>query len=433
MTVKKITAKIFLVFSFFLLGLAASTYQVGERSWVPAAIDKSKQILGIVPKFDPASFYGFSSQRYEFNTFWRFSNRGVFQLATTKDFLYGIDRHNGDLFEFTLSKKNAVSKNVNLYSILGISKSNKANQLPLVMDLHVVGDKLFSSIVKLDNSKCERLYLYETKISKKTFADTNAVFKTPCIKDHTNAQMWGGRMTNSQTKLYLSVGEQRYDRSGFPKQDKSSRKLLRDQNSVFGSVLEFDLKTQNITIFSKGHRNAQGLYFDPESLNLLESEHGPFGGDEVNMLVKNGNYGWPFGSFGKPYPKKYPSGKSEINESKNPSIGVDLALRKFGAVSGSQSGFNKPLFSWSPGVGPGNLVMVSSHSKLIEWRRNIIIALMGQGTIHRLILENGAVIHDEKIDIGKRIRDFVLTEDGKMFASTDNGELVGLDTYLTSY
>ena len=58
---------------------------------------------------------------------------------------------------------------------------------------------------------------------------------------------------------------------------------------------------------------------------------------------------------------------------------------------------------------------------------------MGQGTIHRLILENGAVIHDEKIDIGKRIRDFVLTEDGKMFASTDNGELVGLDTYLTSY
>ena len=416
---------------FFLLGLAASTYQVGARSWVPAAIDKSKQILGIVPEFDPATFQGFSSQRYEFQKNWNFDRRGVYQLASRENYIYGIDRHTGNLFQFELERGNAIGKSANVFSQLEILKSNKADQLPLVMDLHATATELFASIVQLDSRDCERLRLYRIPIGKNKFGRPKELFRTPCIEDHTNAQMWGGRIANSETKLYMSVGEQRYDRSGFPKLDKTSKSLLSDTNSVFGSILEFDLNSQKFKIFSKGHRNAQGLYFDLETNQLFESEHGPFGGDEINVIVNNGNYGWPFGSFGKPYPKKYPSGKSEINESKNPSIGVDLALKKFGAVSGSQSGFIKPLFSWSPGVGPGNIVIISNENKLVEWRRNIIIALMGQQSIHRLILYKDAVIYDEKIEISNRIRDFVITNNGTIFASTDNGELVSLTTYVT--
>ena len=86
MTVKKFIAKIFVALAFFLLGLAASTYQVGERSWVPAAIDKSKQILGILPKFDPASFYWFSSQRYKLRLFGDFPIEGYFNLPHQKIF-----------------------------------------------------------------------------------------------------------------------------------------------------------------------------------------------------------------------------------------------------------------------------------------------------------------------------------------------------------
>jgi len=241
----------------------------------------------------------------------------------------------------------------------------------------------------------------------------------------------GGRITNSDTNLYLSIGEQRYDRSGFPKIGDNFKKLQSEISSVFGSVLEFNKDNNQYKIFSRGHRNAQGLFYDQEQGQLLESEHGPFGGDEVNVLVRGNNYGWPFATFGKPYPKKYPSGKAEINDSMNPATGVDRELKTFGAKSGSQSGYELPLFSWSPGMSPGNLVKISTKSSLIDWRNNIFVALMGEGSFHRLILDKGRVVHDETIQLGKRVRDFLVMDSGSIFASTDNGELVRLSTYVS--
>ena len=165
---------------------------------------------------------------------------------------------------------------------------------------------------------------------------------------------------------------------------------------------------------------------------MFESEHGPFGGDEINVLTRGGNYGWPFATFGKPYPKKYPSGKAEINDSVNPATGVDRVLKTLGATSGNHTGYEFPLFSWSPGKGPGNLVKISSKSPLLEWRGNVFIALMGEGSFHRLILDNGKVVNDETIQFGKRVRDFILTDSGFIYASTDNGEFVRLSTYSSN-
>ncbi len=412
-------------------GLGLSTYQVGERSWVPAAHDKVRQILGIVPDFDPATFSGFSSQRYEFETDWRFQRRGVYQLASLNGDVYAVDRHFGQLYGFSIEKKHAVISKMQVFKRLSVEKTNKAAQLPLIMDLHGAFGNLYLSIIELESKSCERLNLYEIKVAENQFQKVDQLFETPCISDHKNAQMWGGRIASSASSLYLSIGEQRYDRSGFPKSGSSFRFLQSELNSVFGSVLEFKNGEKKFSIYSRGHRNAQGLFYNQENGQLLQSEHGPFGGDEVNRLVEGGNYGWPFATFGKPYPKKYPSGKPEIKDALNPGVGVDQALRNFGATSGSHAGYELPLFSWSPGKGPGNLVQISSISPLVDWRNNIFISLMGEGSFRRLVLENGNVVHDEMIQFGKRVRDFIVTESGFIYLSTDNGELIRLSTYVS--
>ena len=429
---KKLLVRAFVVLLAFSLGLFASTYQVGARSWVPAAQDKVKEILGIVPKLDAANFNGFSSQRYEFQTDWRFAKRGVYQLATMNGNIFAVNRHFGQLYKISDTLSPDLTARTQLFKRLKIEKSNKADELPLIMDLHAAFDKLFVSIIRLESSSCERLHLYSISVESQNFGEPQEMFKTPCISDHRNAQMWGGRIANSPEALYLSIGEQRFDRSGFPKQGESFESLQSQENSVFGSVLEFEKPGKKFTIFSSGHRNAQGLFFDKETNKLFESEHGPFGGDEINVLTRGGNYGWPFATFGKPYPKKYPSGKAEINDSVNPATGVDRVLKTLGATSGNHTGYEFPLFSWSPGKGPGNLVKISSKSPLLEWRGNVFIALMGEGSFHRLILDNGKVVNDETIQFGKRVRDFILTDSGFIYASTDNGEFVRLSTYSSN-
>ncbi len=420
---------LFLAFSF---GLLTSTYQVGTRSWVPAAQDKVKEILGIVPKFDAANFNGFSSQRYEFSTDWRFAQRGVYQLATMNGNIFAVNRHFGQLYKISDTLSPDLIARAQLFKRLTIEKSNKADELPLIMDLHAAFNKLFVSIIQLESKSCERLHMYSISVESQNFGEPQEMFRTPCISDHRNAQMWGGRIANSPEALYLSIGEQRFDRSGFPKQGESFKKLQLDENSVFGSVLEFKNGTPGYKVFSRGHRNAQGLFYNQESGQLLESEHGPFGGDEINLLNRGGHYGWPYATFGKPYPEKYPSGKPEIDDSMNPAIGVDKALAAFNAVSGSQAGYKLPLFSWSPGCGPGNLVQISSKSPLLEWRGNILIALMGEGSFHRLIVDNGKVVNDESIQLGERVRDFIVTDSGFIYSSTDNGEFVRLSTYASN-
>jgi len=414
----------------FTLGLIASTYKVEDgQSWVLAMPVKLREIFGLQSEFGAPSFNGFSSQRYEFKVDWKFSKRGVFQLAESGDQIFAINRHSGNLYQISHENLPRINEVMKVYTKLGIEKKSTKDVLPLVMDLHFAFGKLYMSIIQYESKSCERLYLYKITVNDNKFEDPKKEFKTPCISDHENSQMWGGRMTNSKNSLFLSIGEQRYDRSGFPKQNVGMDSLRVEKNSVFGTVLEFPNGDSKYSIFTTGHRNAQGLYFNEESSQLIESEHGPFGGDEINLLKRGNNYGWPFVTFGKPYPLKAPSQEPEINLSKDPRIGVDLELAKFGIKSGNLNGYSLPLFTWSPGTGPGNLVQISLSNALIDWRNNIVISLMGENTLHRLITSDGKIIADEKIVIKERVRDFIITKDGFIYASTDNGELVRLATF----
>ena len=81
--------------------------------------------------------------------------------------------------------------------------------------------------------------------------------------------------------------------------DLYKRKLAQDDESIFGKIIELNLDTKNYKVFSKGHRNPQGLYYDKVKDKILENEHGPSGGDEINQIIFNGNYGSPVVFYGR--------------------------------------------------------------------------------------------------------------------------------------
>ncbi|MDO8072271.1 PQQ-dependent sugar dehydrogenase [Janthinobacterium sp. SUN176] len=155
-------------------------------------------------------------------------------------------------------------------------------------------------------------------------------------------------------------------------------------------------------IWSYGHRNVQGLALDPVSGRVWATEHGPYGGDELNLVVAGGNYGWPLQSYGADYTTHEPVGKHEVAGMLNPSV------------------------AWVPSPAPSGLA-VYTGDKIAAWRGSIFSGGLAAKDIRRIAVDaHGKVTGQDRLAIGARVRDVRQGPDGYLYALTDedNGRLL---------
>ena len=155
-------------------------------------------------------------------------------------------------------------------------------------------------------------------------------------------------------------------------------------------------------IWSMGHRNIQGLARDPVSGRIWATEHGPYGGDELNLVVAGGNYGWPLQGYGADYKTHEPVGKHEVAGMINPSV------------------------AWVPSPAPSGLA-VYSGDKIPAWRGSVFSGGLAAKDIRRVALDAaGQVTGQDRLAIGERVRDVKQGPDGYLYALTDesNGKLL---------
>jgi glucose/arabinose dehydrogenase len=119
----------------------------------------------------------------------------------------------------------------------------------------------------------------------------------------------------------------------------------------------------------------------------------------------------------------------ELDQARNPRIGVEIELKKLISQSDFHSGHTLPIFSWIPGVGAGNLLYMNKNTILKDWRDNLIVAHMGNKELHRLVLSKNKVLLDEKILLGFRVRDILINQNGILYFSSDDGTLMAYHTY----
>jgi glucose/arabinose dehydrogenase len=154
--------------------------------------------------------------------------------------------------------------------------------------------------------------------------------------------------------------------------------------------------------WTSGHRTPYGLAFSPTG-ELWEVEHGPSGGDELNLIEKGKNYGWPLVSYGKNY-----NGVPIPNPDTRP----DLT----GAV-----------LYWAPVIAPGNLMFYTGSKTFPQWNGNGLLGGMATKTLNRIIFDGkGGAKTAERWDVGKRIRDVEEAPDGSLWMLEDdaNGALI---------
>lgn len=209
--------------------------------------------------------------------------------------------------------------------------------------------------------------------------------------------------------VFISQGE-RNDRPTSQKLDMLQGKLVR--LNLDGSVPTDNpfvgRKDARPEIWSYGHRNMQSLALDPRTGKVWEAEHGPKGGDEINLPEPGKNYGWPIITHG-------------INYS---------GLKIPEAVGTSAPGMEQPYHVWEKSPGLSGMAFYTGQPTS-KWNDSLFLGALADGSLIRLTLDGDKITGEERLlkDLGSRIRDVRVGADGKVYVLTDetDGKLLRLD------
>lgn len=211
----------------------------------------------------------------------------------------------------------------------------------------------------------------------------------PCVPLSAVQHAAGRIEVIDKSSVYLTVGD-----LGFPRINQPS--VRGDLGSLF------KVSKSKVEKISRGHRNQQGIVLIGK--DLYTSEHGPRGGDELNLIVKGRDYGWPAVTFGEPY-----------------SSG-DYVRPK---VTGSHEGFTRPLRQWTPSVAPTELIVLPAGPAWGKWASQIVMGTLREESLIFIELrDRNTVGQVVKVGVGERIRDLELSAAGAIVATTDSGKLL---------
>ncbi len=260
-----------------------------------------------------------------------------------------------------------------------------------IRDALVVGNEIYLSLTEEIRENC-----YMTSVIK---ADVNfenlefsSIFKPTECTDiskqveyfrYFNGHQTGGRLVWLDNKLYLTIG------------DYNSWEYVQDDKSIIGKTLEIDPNNGKYILVTKGHRNQQGLtIFSEEQKLLISSEHGPKGGDEINLIdlnenLQNNNFGWPISSYGSHYDV----------------VPINKFTKKYAPLNKSHKEFNfkEPIKYFSKAVAPSQII-----KNYYSNRNQFILSTLGKKSLYFLEIDSLKNLEIVKtINTGERIRDII--------------------------
>ncbi len=285
----------------------------------------------------------------------------------------GINLKDKDAFEINLPLDIFLEKNGGVKSILNIN------------------GKKYALISNKNNINCYYASIVNLESGKK-------IFSTKCLPDFdkTDFNGLGGAYIEDEKNIFLSIGSPEWN-------SKKIRNLAQDTESIYGKIIRLDkksfvkdeIKSTDYDIFSIGHKNPQGMVLVQDK--IFSVEHGPQGGDEINLIIENNNYGWPIVSYGT----RYNNGK-----------GFKKNIKKF----------NNPIFTFLPSVAPSSINKCPKNLQNYYTNNYCLLMLTLRGMSIYVILidkEKLNLISLEQFKIGQRLRHFGLNKSNEIFQMND--------------
>tara|TARA_B110000027_G_scaffold130143_1_gene152554 strand:- start:1600 stop:2943 length:1344 start_codon:yes stop_codon:yes gene_type:complete len=295
--------------------------------------------------------------------------------------------------------KNNIDEYININQFL----KNRSFSLK---DLLISGNKIFVSYSEEIEDDCWNTSIiignmnYNNINFKKLFSANECVhfFKNKDRAFHPHVA--GGRIVAIDSDhVVLTIGPYR------------SRFLAQDKKSVNGKLIKINIDNSNYEVISMGHRNPQGLYYDKDNDFLLETEHGPQGGDEINLIEINNinkdkipNYGWAIASAGEHYGGKIPRNKEKY---------LKYPLYK----SHSKHGFIEPLKSFVPSIGISEITKIKNNK--------YVVSSLKDRSLYFFELKNRQIVDLERVEVFERVRDLKF-KDNKLYLFLEDTPSIGI-------
>ena len=285
----------------------------------------------------------------------------------------------------------------------GLDHAEISKTLPFsVKDLFISNNKIFISFTNEISEDCWNTSVVVADLDYKQVNFEPLFFPKECVNSLNNpdnvflAHQSGGRIVKYDgDHIVLSTGDYR------------NRYLAQDKKSTFGKILKININTKNYEVLAMGSRNIQGLYHDKLNDLIVFTDHGPRGGDEINILLKKmlsdkeiPNYGWAVSSYGfhyknTPETKKYPLHKSH-----------------------EKYGFIEPTKYFNPSIGPSEIIGLDPNNKLY------LLSSLKARSIYLMKLNNeNKIIQFDNFKINERVRDMILFNEKIYLFLEDTGSI----------
>ena len=261
----------------------------------------------------------------------------------------------------------------------------------------------FTTGVHLEGEKGGNTALYCGELNENSLSNLKLLYKgQPNTK---KGQHWGSRIVfDDKGHLFFGIG----DRGN---RDVNPQDLNRDGGKIYRLNLDGSIPEDNPfinqegalkAVYSYGHRNPQGMTVHPKTGEIWENEHGPKGGDEINIVQKGKNYGWPVITFGINY-----SGTSITDKTSMP-------------------GMEQPFYYWVPSIAPSGMAF-STSNVYKKWKGNLFVGSLKFKYLERLVIKRGKVVKREKIlnDVG-RVRNVKEGPDGYLYLGVEGKGILKL-------
>jgi glucose/arabinose dehydrogenase len=209
----------------------------------------------------------------------------------------------------------------------------------------------------------------------------------------------GNIITFDDQHLLVSAGDHGFD--GIIKES-----LNKMPESMPGKMILIHKETGDFSYYAEGIRNSQGMYRDRNG-TIWATDHGPQGGDELNIIREGKHYGWPEVTYGIEYGNEpWPHSGSQ----------------------GVHEGYEKPVHVWINTIAPAEIIRLEETKKFTLWEGDLLIASLRSQSLHRIrINENNQVLYSEEIPLGHRIRDIAQLPDGTLALMADDKTLIIID------
>ena len=303
-----------------------------------------------------------------------------------------------------------IQNNVNEF--ISIEQFNKITSAA-IRDLFIFKGKIYVSYNEEIEEDCWNTSIvsgnfnYEKIVFKKFFSTKECVRANDNIDKVVGVGQSGGRITSiDDNHILFSIGAY------------ASRYLAQDKKSINGKIIKININNSKYEIISMGHRNPQGLYFDKENNYILETEHGPMGGDEINLIENENsnkyevqNFGWAIASYGEHY-----GGKEDI---KNKIKYEKYPLYK----SHIEHGFIEPLISFVPSIAISQIIKISKN--------RYVVSSMGRdrdgdkSLYFFELTEEREIRNLQQVKVFERIRDLSF-KDNKLYLFMEDTSSIGV-------